>query len=376
MKSASPTTQEQYDAFLEELTQDAVASRAPQHTVRMGLDSCFAIFSDFEFAPDFSRLIVRRHKLQTSLHIARELAPALTYAHQYFGSTLPQDLIDKLRNKTQILDTLFELRCLGLFQLCHKVIYEPKLCGGKVPDLKVSLNSSVDIYIECKSQHILDSEYQRIFEKFTSQCFAVVENSKAQKAAWEQDLRIEIHLKNTPQSDEIDLLRETVKAATVTDLVKGIIVGKNINVLAVHRNQRYLAEPSANRGHFTVGTVATEISDENADIVTYSWPGIDLHRRRSQRRLLCKARSKLRDMPLSSYGMACLQILGAKRFAPDVHAALSRPEYERVPLVWINPLNESELICRNDALAVRDALLLPLQEMLGVASDSMDSNKQ
>jgi len=202
-------TAEQREILLRELAGHRIASRLPDHTREMGLTSSFEIFADFEmvFTAGFSHVIIRRYQLQSTMHVSRDLAPALTFAHHHFGDMLPRDLISKLRNKTQTLDTLFELHCLGLLQVCHTVSYEPTLTDGKVPDLVIAVPGFCDVYVECKSQSMLDTEHQRILQKFTSLCFEAVEKTPAREEAWQSGLRTEIRISATPQRKEIDRRR-------------------------------------------------------------------------------------------------------------------------------------------------------------------------
>ena len=122
-----------------------------------------------------------------------------------------------------------------------------------------------------------------------------------------------------------------------------------------------------------VGTVSAKISHENTHTVAYSWPGIDVRRRRSLRSLLSRARRKLKAIPKNSYGVICLQTPSPRRFSPDVHQALVRPEFARIPCVWLNPLHESELVSRNDGTRVRDAILDPLKTELTCANKRVES---
>lgn len=300
--------------------------------------------------------------MQSTVSISDELAPALSFAHQYFGEILPEDLIHKLRNKTQTLDTLFELNCLGLFQLCHAVSYEPKLKDGKVPDMMVSLPDIGDIFIECKSQGLNESEYQRVFQKFGTLCLEAVSNTQAQAAAWERGFRTEVRVAATPHLNEIEHVRDLMSSIQVDDLIQGMSVGLNITVIAVPREDAYIDGPSTRMGQIQVGPVSTKVSSENMHAVVYSWPGIDLKRRRSQRQLLSEARRKLKAIPKNSYGAICLQTYAARQFSPDVHQALVRPEFSQIPCVWLNPLHESELISRSDGVRISEAIFKPMQE--------------
>ncbi len=352
--------------LLGELAQHPIASRASSRIQQLGLKSSFEIFSDCEMVltGGFSHLVIRRRKLRSVIHISRELAPALTFAHYHFGDHLPQDLISKLQNKPQTLDTLFELSCLGILQLCHAVSYEPTLASGKVPDLMISSPEVGDVYVECKSGRMIGTEHQRIFGKFTSLCLDAMEDSNVQRLAWEQGLRTEIRLSATPSPCELGYLREFVASATVEHLLRGRSIGNSINVVAVPKHQSYLAGPSTKIARIKVGTASTRIAHENAHIVAYSWPGIDQKRRRSQRSLLARARRKLASIPGRSFGMICLQTFCIKPFTQDVHQAVIRPEFERTPIVWLNPQHESNVTSRDDALQIRDAIFAPLQKEL------------
>ena len=69
----------------------------------------------------------------------------------------------------------------------------------------------------------------------------------------------------------------------------------------------------------------------NAHAAVYPSQGLDIIRRRSQRRLVGAARLKLRSIPATAYGLICIQTVGSKRFAPDIHRLIER-ESSRMPL--------------------------------------------
>jgi hypothetical protein len=94
----------------------------------------------------------------------------------------------------------------------------------------------------------------------------------------------------------------------------------------------------------------------NAHVAVYPWPGLDIIRRRSQRRLLSSARRKLQSIPPSAYGLICVQTFSSKRFAPDIHRLLRQKEFERIPIVWLSPVGIGQVICRDDALLLRDQI--------------------
>lgn len=365
-------TEEQREAMCAVLASHRVASRLDPHTLALGMDSCFSVFADFPkvFTGGFADVVLECGKRSTSVHIATQLAPALTVAHKHFGPVLPQSLIAKLRNRTQTLDTLFELTCMGIFKVCHSLSYEPVLADGKVPDLMISLRGLGDVYIECKSHGHTDSNYQRLFNKWTSLCVDAIANTPLQTLAWEKGLRVEVRISATPTLEDVAQLREHAATATVDQLVRGVTVGKTIQVIAVPRSEACLKGPSFKTQRVLVGNVSTPINDENSHLVAYSWPGLDVKRRRSQRKLLASARRKLTAIPAGAYGLICLDTLGARQLISDVRLAIVRPEFKRIPCVWVNPLNESELVSRTDSEHIRDAVFGPLTHAL--ATDEIE----
>ena len=42
----------------------------------------------------------------------------------------------------------------------------------------------------------------------------------------------------------------------------------------------------------------------------------------------------------------------AAQFEPDVHTLIAQKEFERIPIVWLNPLQQGKVIYRNDAVAL------------------------
>ena len=348
-----------YRLLYEKAREQQLLNHLDNAQIRQALDTCISIYSDFEVVLNagFTHIIVRHHKIQTPINIVSELTPALATAHIYFGDSLPEELVFKLTNKTQISDTIFELNCLGTFQRHHEVVYEPNLQNGKIPDLMLKLNGQTGAYIECKSQHILESEYNRIFNKFTSEIFAIMKESPLPKIAFEKNFRTEVHIKKTPNQKQIAELRKDIKNVSLDDLKCGsLCFGENIILLAVPKQQPYDDESSMHAADITVRDKPTSLHHKNAHLVIYSWPGLDVKRRRIQRKLLSKARKKLMNIPKGYIGMICLQTYGVKRFMKDLKDLLPQEEFRRIPFVWLNPFHESQLVCRNEYLYLRDKL--------------------
>ena len=80
------------------------------------LDTVTETFAGFEkvFTPSLPHVVIRHGKGQRPAEFARELVPAILYAHRHLGPRLPYGLKAKLTNPTQTHNTIFELLCLGL----------------------------------------------------------------------------------------------------------------------------------------------------------------------------------------------------------------------------------------------------------------------
>ena len=58
--------------------------------------------------------------------------------------------------------------------------------------------------------------------------------------------------------------------------------------------------------------------------------------------------------------MVCMQTSFTRDFVPDVHRLLGQEEFERVPIVWLNPQGESRVIWRDDQLALKNQVFSEL----------------
>jgi hypothetical protein len=346
-----------------ELAKQPFAASCTNEEIERALRSAVEVFSDFEqkFVPGFSCVVLRCGGGQRLADFVRELVPALVYAHRFFGEILPQGLKQKLSNATQTHDTLFELMCLGAFQPHHKIRYEPKLEDGKVPDLMLCLPEQA-VYVECKCQNITDSEHQRRFARATAKIhqFLDVDQSEFVKQAWAEDLRIEVRLSRAPSEADLRELKQVLDKHTPTAGTAPIAFGHAGVLSLVARNVGFddtLPPPAC---VIRVETTGTDVHYRNVHSAVYPWPGLAASCRQSQRRLLTDARRTLRSMPASAYGLVCIQTISSKRFEPDIHKLLLQKEYERIPIVWLNPIGAGKIICRNDAIMLREQICGPI----------------
>jgi len=316
------------------------------------------ISNQYQYSENHVSVIVRESdKLSHGMNVFDDLLPALIFAHCYFGKDLPASLIQKIINKKQLADTIFELKCMGMFLDKYKISYEPRLDTGKVPEFKISLDGSVDIYVECKSQHQEDSEYLKKYNRVANKIIDKLNKSIFIKNTWGNSHRTEVYPTRYIHDSEIDELVQKLDGFNFSDLVDpGKNITKNILIICVPREQ----EPRFSKGlrvsSVTVGTTPTKISHENAHLIISGWEGVIIQSRRSQRKLLAEARKKLKDIPKGSLGLICIQTYGAMKFLPDIQKLMSQQEYASVPIVWLNPFHEGQVIYRNEFIDLRDNL--------------------
>ncbi len=106
----------------------------PKQEIEQAISTSFDLFPD-TIKPVFQGMLALKvtEKDTQGVSVLDEVLPALVLAHRHFGRDLPSGLIQKLRNPPQVRDTFFELKCFGMFQDKHKIVYEPRLFN-KTPD--------------------------------------------------------------------------------------------------------------------------------------------------------------------------------------------------------------------------------------------------
>jgi len=327
-----------------------------QDLLERAYEKAISIFSDWDLTPPgvHSHLGIDLNCHKLVLDIKHEVVPPLAFALKYFGDGFPRSLIQKLRNKPQTTDTLFELVCLGFFAEHHKVIYEPKLPDGKVPDLRVELDGGPFIYVECKSHRYADAPYVEAFMDVSSQIICDAFTGQPITTAAEQEhSRMEVYLKARPSSREIEQFRKAIPALTMDRVRVECPVTPNIAVMAVPQAQPLRSGASLWNGWQIVGTEPTRIALPDSRVLAYSWPGLDVQRRKLQRALLRDARIQLRNIPAGSLGMICIQTVSAKRFLPDVHALIDQDQFSQVPIIW---LKSSRVLGTESKIVFRDGV--------------------
>jgi hypothetical protein len=348
-----------------EVQKQPYATRFAKEEIDQALASAVDIFSNMEqaFVPGFCAVLLQSAGGQRPADFARELIPGLVYAHRFFGDSLPKGLKEKLRNQPQTHDTLLELICLGAFQPHHNIQYEPELTDGKVPDLMLSLPGGPDVYVESKCQSLMDSKHQRLFLKATARIHQILsrKSSAFVEKAWGEGLRSEVRLSQSPSEVDLRKLEQTLDGHQPTAGMSPIAFGKSITLSVVFRDELFDERQPPPSAVILVGTEASIMHYSNAHAAVYPWPGLDKIRRKSQRRLLADARRKLRSIPASAYGLICIQTSGSKKFVPDIHALLRQKEFERIPIVWLNPVGVGQIVWRDDALPLRDQVFRALE---------------
>lgn len=301
--------------------------------------------------------ICESDKHSYGMNVLDDLLPALIFAHRYFVKGLPNTLIQKIINKRQLADTIFELKCMGMFLGKHKISYEPPLDTGKVPEFKISLDGAVDIYVECKSQNQKDSEHMKKYNRVVNKIMDKLNKTAFIKNAWGNGYRTEVYPDQYIHDPEIDELVQKLDGFSSSDLSEpGKNVTDNILIICVPRGQEPKFDKGLRMSSITVGTTPTKLSYENAHLIVSGWEGVIIQSSRSKRKLLTEARKKLKGVPKGALGLICIQTYGALKFLPDIQKLVSQIEYASIPIVWLNPFHEGKVICRNEFLDLRNNL--------------------
>ncbi len=363
-----------------EVCKQPYATRFAKKEIDHALESAVSIFSNVEqrFVPGFCGVLLRPGGVQRPTDFALELIPGLVYAHRFFGNSLPVGLKQKLRNQPQTHNTLFELMCLGAFQPHHVLQYEPTLADGKAPDLVLSLPSGQPVYVECKSQSLRGPKHQRLFIKATEHIHKMLnlKESTFVKKAWANGLRSEVHLSQTPSDADLNELQEAIEQYAPNKGMSPIRFGASITLSLIPRERPFDEGQPPPSAVIEVGLTPTSISSSNAHTAVYPWPGLDIIRRRSQRRLLASARRKLGALPPCAYGLICIETFSSKKFAPDILRLLPQKPFERIPIVWLNPFRGGQVIARDDALPLRNQIFEGLLKTSGDnANKTIDGNE-
>jgi len=294
------------------------------------------------------------------LDVARDVVPSLAFAERHFGDPLPDALVKKLQNKSQTEDTLFELLCLGLLSARHKVVYEPQIGSGKVPDLLIEPVDGPPVYVECKSHHMLETKYWQAFQSISSRVCQTLGDEPLVKAAWADGLRTEVYLKGRPSDGEITSLKSALASLHLQTLKTGSNLSSKAGIKAVPRTQRILPGVSLHGGVITVGTEWTEVSHATMQIAVHCWPKLGKQRRATQRALLREARLKLREIPEGAVGMICIQTVSSSDFLPEIHELIDQAQFSRIPIIWLNPSlrsgSNSKIVFRDEARQLVDRL--------------------
>jgi hypothetical protein len=354
------TIQEQFELLRPRLRTHGISQRFADVLVRTAFSQIFNVFagSEIRILPEIAILTISNGVMKMPIDILDEVLPALAFALEYFGE-IPEHLLKKLRNRSQTADTIFELYCMAVITQAHKIDYEPRLIRGKVPDFKIKLPP--DVYVECKAQRLMEAQAQQRFQKLGSDVLAKVEQTEVVQSAWLNNFRTEIRFRRTPNSKEIEGLPKILSEKSLQELSQGIVVGSSFDITAVPRSQR-LSASHLYMANLRVSTEPITVAPENAHVLAYSWPTIDKQIARTQRKLLADARVQLRGIPEGACGMICLQTLLTHQLRLDLHHLIDQPQFEHVPIIWVNPnMKNSRVIFRDDGTELMHRIFDPIK---------------
>jgi hypothetical protein len=197
---------------------------------------------------------------------------------------------------------------------------------------------------------------QRGFDKATGRIYQILDLKRSAfvKKAWTEGLRSEIRLSQSPPHADLKELEQTLNEHAPKAGMPPIAFGRTITVSVVSRDEPFEKDQPLISALQLVETTPSTMHHRNAHAAIYPWPRLDDIRRKSQRRLLADARRKLRSIPATAYGLICIQTVSSKRFTPDIHRLLRQKEFERIPIIWLNPIGLGRVIWRDDAVLLRD----------------------
>jgi len=304
---------------------------------------------------------IKESKKHKALDLLDDILPGLIFANCHFGENLPSELVQKLSNIPQLVDTIFELKCMGMFLDKHRIVYEPKLATGEVPEFKIIIDGHPEIYVECKSQGLEDAIHIKKFNSVVNRIMRPLNDSAFLKKAWAKGYRTEIfpsaYIHDREAGEFINCL-EDLKFKDC--LGSGKRITKNTVLICQPREEESKSKATIKTGSITVSDKPTQLSDRNTHSMIHAWDGIETQARRSKRRLLSEARRQLTNIPKSSVGMICIQTFGALHFLPDIEILIRQKQYDRIPLVWLCPFHEGKIVCRNEYLELRNDLFKEL----------------
>ncbi len=221
----------------------------------------------------------------------------------------------------------------------------------------IVLESGQEIYVECKTHHWENAGYAQVFYKRSNEISAAIVKSALVSSAWKQGLRTAIIPTKTVTSKEVIALAKTLEGLSPDHCKTQRQITTNITVICVPREQPLSSDGTMIYSLCTVGEKPVHIGHENYQLIIHSWAGLDIERGRSQRKLLKEARKKLRCIPHKSVGMICIQTFAVRLFLHDVEKLMLQREYNQIALVWLNPFQEGQVVCRTQYLELRNGLL-------------------
>lgn len=302
--------------------------------------------------------IKKNKKFTTTIDVLNDALPAIIYAHRHFGKVLPDDVISKFQNITQIEDTFFEFKCMGLFIGRHKVIYEPKLSDGKVPDFQICPEGFPDVYVECKSLNEQDSEYLKKFNKVGKSIIETIGKSNFVNQMWDRGYRVEILPAKYITKEEIDNLNKTLEKVDPLEFIKQERIIKNILISCIPIQQVSKEGNFLKMGSVMIRTGSTNLSHVNMHIIVHSWKSINIQMRRSLRSLFKDARLKLKNISKGSVGVVFLEMKSGPNVLPDIHGLLKLKEYSCIAMVCMNPFNGVKTLYRKAYSDLKDKLAI------------------
>jgi hypothetical protein len=237
----------------------------------------------------------------------------------------------KLRNPSQLLDTVFELNCMCALGRRLPIKYEPRLSNGRLADFGVIAPPVLPLYVECKNPNRVQNLAREKVDRHNKQLAHAVADTDLKRHAWQQGLRIEFVPARHLNQREMEALRKAIIGAAPN--VIGAKLWQPIPGLEMHfvpRSSGHVTKSSMQTCQVVVSDTPINLTLENATLAFHAWPGIERALLRTISALLADARRQLSGVRAPAMGLIWLNVQPSPGLAKMFEDALARQEFENI----------------------------------------------
>ncbi|HTB79294.1 MAG TPA: hypothetical protein VK717_00250 [Opitutaceae bacterium] len=291
------------------------------------------------------RLISVTGKNRIVLDYETSLRPVLEFIQQYFTSQIRDEIVKKLRNPSQLLDTVFELNCMCVLGRRLPIKYEPRLSNGRLADFGVIVPPILPLYIECKNPNRVQNLAREKVDRHNKQLAHAVSDTDLKHHAWQQGLRIEFVPARHLNQREMKALREAIICAAPNMIDAKL--WQPIPGLAIHfvpRSSGYVTKSWMQTCQVVVSDTPINVTMENAALAFHAWPSLERTLLRTITELLADARRQLSGIRAPAMGLIWLNVQPSASLAKMLEDAVARQEFDNI----LGILTQDRLYHRTD----------------------------